>query len=97
MGKRMKSAAAAQPADLTAAALNLPRSARLRIISALLEKEGDEDAAADYEAAARGAEMDEAPARFVAKGAPRAFLAKLQRDVQRRARSSKASQPAVAA
>ena len=75
--------------ELTAAACALPRSARMRLVSTLLAAEGDAEGAADYEAAARDAEMDEDPTRFVAKGSHRAFIAKLRSDVLRRSKRSK--------
>jgi hypothetical protein len=82
MGERMKSAAL----DLTASALNLPRSARMRLVAALLEKDGDAEGAADYEAAARDAEMDEDPARFsVSEKNFSVFTRKLRREVLARA------------
>lgn len=82
-------AQAAAADELTAAACALPRSARMRLVSALLAAEGDAEGAADYEAAARDAEMDEDPARFIAKGSHRAFIAKLRADILRRSRRKK--------
>ncbi len=70
--------------EITAAALALPRSARLRLASAVIAKEGDAERAADLEALARSAEMDEDPARFVAKGSHKAFIAKLRADLRRK-------------
>lgn len=78
--------ASADPAKITAAALSLSRSARLRVVAALLEEEGDAEGAADYEAAARDAEMQERPGDFVAKASHEAFVKKLRMGVQRRVR-----------
>ena len=75
-------------AEVTTAALALPRSAQLRLVSALLAENGDAEGAADYEAAARDAEMDEDPARFTAKGSHTAFVAKLRAGILRRARAA---------
>lgn len=71
-------------AEITAAALALPRSARLRLAAAVIAKEGDPERAADLEALARSAEMDEDPARFIAKGSHTAFVAKLRADLRRK-------------
>ena len=71
-------------AEITAAALALPRSARLRLASAMIAKEGDDERAADLEALARSAEMDEDPSRFVAKGSHTSFIARLRADLRRK-------------
>jgi hypothetical protein len=76
----------ADPAKVTAAALSLSRPARLRVVAALLDEEGDSEGAADYEAAARDAEMQEQPGKFAARGSHEAFVKKLRTDVLRRSR-----------
>jgi hypothetical protein len=82
-------------ADLTASVLAQPRSARLRLVSVLLAEEKDAEGAADYEAAARDAEMDEAPEIFTAKGSHAGFIAKLRADLRRTAgRSPRAKKAA---
>ncbi|MFA6289623.1 MAG: hypothetical protein WC661_19760 [Opitutaceae bacterium] len=74
--------------EITAAALALPRSARLRLASAMIAKEGDAERAADLEALARSAEMDEDPARFVVSGENmKAFTRKLRAKYSALARS----------
>ncbi|MFA6288387.1 MAG: hypothetical protein WC661_13470 [Opitutaceae bacterium] len=75
-------------AEVTAAVLAMPRSARLRLASVVIAKEGDAERAADLEALARSAEMDEDPARFVAKGSHAAFIAKLKADIRRKSARS---------
>ena len=66
-------------AEVTAAVLAMPRSARLRLASAVMAKEGDPERAADLEALARSAEMDEDPAQFSVSGASmKAFTRKLR-------------------
>lgn len=84
-------------AELTASVLAQPRSARLRLVSVLLAEEGDAEGAADYEAAARDAEMDEDPAQFTAKGSHTEFIAKLRADLRRTAnRPARVKKPAAA-
>jgi hypothetical protein len=75
-------------AEITAAALALPRSARLRLASAVMAIEGDSERAADLEALARSAEMDEFPAHFIARGSHAQFVAKLRAGLRRKVSSS---------
>lgn len=78
-------------AEITTAALALPRSARLRLASVLMAKEGARERAADLEALARSAEMNEAPAQFTAKGSHNQFILKLRAGLRRKGVKKKAA------
>lgn len=74
-------------AKVTAAALALSRSERIRLAAALLSAEGEAERAADLEALARSTEMEEAPGRFVAKGPHAEFTRKLRNEIRAKART----------
>lgn len=78
-------------AKVTAAALALSRSERIRLAAALLSAEGEAERAADLEALARSTEMEEAPGRFVAKDSHAGLTRKLRNEIRAKARTRAAA------